>query len=409
MLRFPAPFVAAFLLFAVAHACLAPIGENGVANAPDERAHVTYARLLAAGHIPAPSDDCEAYGCEWHHPPLMHALGSALLPLGERRMRALPIAIGALCVVLVWIGGRICAPDEPRVAGIACAFAALIPSHIAVLSAFNNDGLEELCCSAALVLLLTTIRSGAGLRRSALLGAAVGAACLTKVSGLLLLPVTAAALLLARRRGRATATLLRAAAVAGVIALAIAGWWYVRNAALYHDPTLLPTFDAHHAHTGKSDRLVAASGWTRYLLKCADFAFHGFWAVYGAPELAPGGARVAVPKPAYAGAAGVTLAAVAGFALRLKRRRTAPAGQSDSLAVLSAFAALVAALFVAFFVRYYQPQARYLYPAMLPICVFLSFGWTGLFGGRRARIADGILIGFLILVDAAFLKFVAPY
>src|SRR5579884_2129340 len=69
---------------------------------------------------------------------------------------------------------------------------------------------------------------------------------------------------------------------------------------------------------------------------------------------------------------------------------------------------VVAISFLAFILQYFQMQGRYLYPAMLPICLLLALGWRGVFPPRYRDLASGMLLALLAAAAAAFLRSVAP-
>ncbi len=75
-----------------------------------------------------------------------------------------------------------------------------------------------------------------------LIGVVAGAGLLAKLSIGLLIPLVALALLIVSLRLRDWRPLLIGGLISGGLTVAIAGWWYLRNAQLYGDPTGLNTF-----------------------------------------------------------------------------------------------------------------------------------------------------------------------
>jgi hypothetical protein len=51
-----------------------------------------------------------------------------------------------------------------------------------------------------------------------------------------------------------------------------------------------------------------------------------------------------------------------------------------------------------------QTQGRYLYPAMLPICLLLALGWLAVFPPKYRSLAGGCLLGVMALLAALFLS-----
>ena len=65
------------------------------------------------------------------------------LAFGPRMVRIVSIVCGFFAIILGFQIARLLAPNEPLVAICAAGIAALTPSHIAILSAVNNDALLE--------------------------------------------------------------------------------------------------------------------------------------------------------------------------------------------------------------------------------------------------------------------------
>src|SRR5581483_4434870 len=161
-------------------------------------------------------------------------------------------------------------------------------------------------------LCLRILRRGPDWPLALCLGAICGAAALAKLSGLALLPLAALAFAGGLRRAgdrrRGAAQALAALALSG----AIAGWWYVRNLALYGDPTGLNRFlDV----VGRRDEVPAlarlASEWEGFWLSV--------WAVFGGFDILaePWVYRV-YSALALAGALGLGILAARGIRRRLR-------------------------------------------------------------------------------------------
>ena len=128
---------------------------------------------------------------------------------------------------------------------LAAALTAFNPMFLHIMASVNNDTLATMLSALALVLGMRMIRHGVTPRQGLLLGVVLGGAALTKASGLALVGVVPFFVVLAQwakaRQHAGSLPALRASlpAVCSMLgpALAIAGWWYVRNAVLYGDPT----------------------------------------------------------------------------------------------------------------------------------------------------------------------------
>lgn len=133
-------------------------------------------------------------------------------------------------------------PDQ--LPSVTASLLAFNPMFAFINTSVSNDGLVIALSSLGLWLMGRCLTRWSW-RDVILLGAVVGLASITKLSGVMLLPFAALAVLIsALRWQRATLpkTALKAALMLGLPWLAIAGWWYVRNVALYGDPTSTSAF-----------------------------------------------------------------------------------------------------------------------------------------------------------------------
>ena len=124
---------------------------------------------------------------------------------------------------------------------LAAALVGLNPMFLFISASINNDTLATLFSSLSLLLAVRALRSGLSARMAVALGLCLGGAALAKSSGLALSAVVPAVLglsALARRAQRdPLPKALAAPVLALVIALAVAGWFYLRNQILYGDFT----------------------------------------------------------------------------------------------------------------------------------------------------------------------------
>ncbi|MFH1086812.1 MAG: phospholipid carrier-dependent glycosyltransferase [Chloroflexota bacterium] len=252
---------------------------------PDEPFHFRYVRWLVEQRAlpPLVVAQGEWEQGEFHQPPLYYALGAFLTapipvggpePIGERnpyatlglphaasnknavlhgRTEGMPYTGATLAVqVLRWFGvlcsmgtvflvfriARAVAPGRPLAALGATALAALNPQFIFASAGASNDALLTLITTLTLYV---CVRLSDGQDRShatpLALGLLVGLAGLTKLSGLAIgLVVMGAYLLRWDRRRPWWPELARPLLIVAAVALAVCGWWYVRNGLLYGDP-----------------------------------------------------------------------------------------------------------------------------------------------------------------------------
>jgi hypothetical protein len=225
----------------------------------DERSHTGYGLVVGRGELPTlttpapllapPGVGPRIYTA--NHPPLYYALVAAPLRLGVATghpmagfaaARLLTVLAAAAGVAAVAALALVLCPDRPRLALAATVAAPLLPSFVHLSGLVHNDALGFTTATAAMAATALVLVRGPSAGRLAVLATAAAAAPLTRASGL---PFAALAVLAAglapllHGRGRPALARVRAAAAqAGLAAgatLGAAGWFYLRNRALYGD------------------------------------------------------------------------------------------------------------------------------------------------------------------------------
>jgi len=323
-----AGLLALLALFAALHALYnlqTPLGEG-----PDEPGHLAYVFFLAReGRLPVqrPDGAGDVPG-EGHQPPLAYLLAAPAalaLPPAERVVtlsadpgfvwaggdspaafrrgsrelwpwqgiapawhlaRAVSGLWGLLTVALTFLAARALRPGDGALPLLAAALVALNPQFLFSTALVSNDGLLAALCTAALWLCLGARGADPAASprmapwwRFVALGALFGLALITKQSALLLGPL----LLWAGWRAspgdqrRFVALTL----IWGLTAVAVAGWWFLRNWRLYGDPLGLAVFTAEFATQAFAWREPAA--WRTALAQL----FASFWARFGWMSVRP--------------------------------------------------------------------------------------------------------------------------
>jgi 4-amino-4-deoxy-L-arabinose transferase-like glycosyltransferase len=412
--------VCAYISLTLGHLYVTPVAPSAAVNfinAPDEAAHLAYARAVAEGRLPASADTYE-----WHQPPLYYALAAPLYRSGPRAVRWLSLAFGLAGLWVLFRAARRLFPDDPALAVFAMGFAALLPMRQAITASAGNDALNELTFSLAFLEIIYAFRNGFTLRRAGLLGMAVAAAMLTKATGLLLVPVISAALYLLWREGEKPVQIARGGLWFLAVVVALTGLWYARNLRHYGEFTPLRSFVREFEGTAKArDMIGRPQGWQNvftgrpvvvekmnradYLLWVADWTFGTFWAAYTPPGRAASlGIPFFLPPAFYLLYALFTLAAAAGLVrLHFRRRTDFTRLQRFVLYLLFLAVFLVAASFAGFIWTFFQAQGRYLYPAMLPLSLLAALGFRALIPPRYRDAASGLALALFCLLALAFL------
>jgi hypothetical protein len=308
------------------------------------------------------------------------------------------MALGSL--VAVYRLGRIVFPDRPGIALGMMGLVAFTPQFLFLSASINNDNLVILIASWVLVLLAGWMRTGGlpGWLSLAGLGALLGLGALAKFSGLLLWPLACGVIIWLAWRRKNLLWLIPASALAFGLALAICGWWLVRNLHVYGElsgiSTHLAVIGARRRFPSSLPALLAEFRGLRY----------SFWALFG-------WFNVLAPDPFYWLLDALTVLGIAGFGLFLVRSlRHRPRWTIPLLLMLFIWIGLVAVALLRWTRMTSASQGRLLYPALAAIALVLVVGWAELLphslrrpvgiAGLSAWALCAVLIPFLVIKPA---------
>ncbi|MFN2285030.1 MAG: glycosyltransferase family 39 protein [Anaerolineae bacterium] len=206
--------------------------------------------------------------------------------------RIFSVLLGTWAVYLTWALVRELFPERPRLALVTAAIHAYTPMYLFVSASVNNDNLVVPLCSLALLMMVKLVKSPKpNVQNHLALGVVIGLGLLTKASAIALLPFAIATIAweawqdlkwrIANYESRITHHVLRITlyalfnlALVLLPALAISGWWFVRNVRLYSDWLGLNAF---YAVLGTRD--VAADLAQLWVERFAFAA--GYWGNFG--------------------------------------------------------------------------------------------------------------------------------
>ena len=302
--------------------------------------------------------------------------------------RWLSLLFGAGTVLGTCLIVRQVFPERPALALSAAGVNAFIPQFLFISSSASNDSLIAFLVALTLLTLVRMIndqmindkiindqmsneKTGGQFSHFSFdhltLGFILGLAALTKLSGLALLGLSGLVLAWIAWRRRSWGYLLTGGLVVGGLAVAIAGWWYVRNVWLYGDLTGL---SAMFQVVGRRDGLATSAGalWGEFAGVRASF-----WGLFGWFSLP-------LPGPVYRLLDGLSLLGAAGLAMWLVRQRNA-GEQTGRRAVLDVGLLLLwTAMVIVSLVRWTSltpgSQGRLLFPALPAIVLALVVGWS---------------------------------
>lgn len=193
-------------------------------------------------------------------------------------LRLLSIPFGVGTVLAAYAIFRLVWPNRPDRRLFALGFVVFMPQFVHMSSRITNDTLAYLLVTLALLLTLRQLRDGPSWRRSALLGVVLGLGLLTKLNiGVMIFPVGLATLLDRRTWRYAVLTV--------ALVLLIAGWWYVRNAVVYGEPSgTRIVFN----YSAPSEKIGDGGFDLRIGLERVPYAYNSFWARFGAGSVSVG-------------------------------------------------------------------------------------------------------------------------
>ncbi|MBX3110854.1 MAG: glycosyltransferase family 39 protein [Fimbriimonadaceae bacterium] len=369
-------------------------------GAPDERQHANYVRRLMDGKgfpVLDPADPDLGENYQGHQPPLYYIVeagwckltGSDPTQAGSGFVARLPnLLVGLVTLWGVFMAVRWGMGDDD-VALAATAFAGLMPMSVALHAAVTNDPLLYCLCTWCLAFVAKGFSTGLTRATWVSAGLCAGLAILTKTTGLVLLPVLLAAAYLSYRsprRGQALGWMWSC-----LVGLVVALPWLARNKAVYGDYFAVNVFNLAFKNSPQASVFIDGFGpvayWTQMVLWWTSRSFVGAFGYMDIFIMESGGAEAS--GTFYAAVFAVLGLVAAGAVLSLVKARKAgrdevgdgPASDPQAFHMLNALTVLlVTVLFVRFNLQYFQGQARYLYPAMLPLATVFGMGvvyWSG--------------------------------
>lgn len=441
---------AVFLVLGVIYTMAVPLFES-----PDEPWHYNYVRYVAQGRgLPSLADNESGAYQEVGQPPLYYlAAALATAPVRTDDLRSLTwhnpgfgyqapgtvndnknlmihtdreafpwrgaalaihlarlvsLVFGALAVVATWGLAHEVFPDSAGTAMAAAALVAATPQFVFMSSVASNDSSAAALSTAALWAVARIVRLGVTRRRAALAGVLVGLASLTKTSTILLGVVAVGAILVRtldyqNRKLAGAARAVRAVATLTACALAVGGWWYVRNGIVYGDALGLGV----HLNTpwARPQEISILS-----VLPLLPTVYRSFWGAFG-------WGNVEMPAGIYAAITCVIAFSLTGwFFSFFPSRRSGAKDDSSQRGLRTRQAALLcicflwcSAIFVSF-LRWNQqveaPHGRLLFPMIGALAVLLVGGLAHL--PRPHMVLSIVAAGFLALSVVAPFVFIRP-
>lgn len=313
-------------------------------------------------------------------------------------LRCLSLIFGALTVLATYLMSWEVFRGTKAVALGAAVLIAFNPQFIFTSAAVNNDGLLTALCSMALLSGVLVVTRGPSLRRYLALGATVGLAAVTKLTGLGLLAVVVVLLIIVAQR-YSPREAVKGAVIVALLVLLLAGWWYVRNWLLYQELTGMGRF--FQALGATSDRNLTLA----MLIEELEGFRLSYWAVFG-------WFNVLADPWVYRLFDVLIVLCVVGIPLALARGLKKPRTVSlPSLALMLTWMAVVAAGYVRYNQLIDAATGRLVFPAICCVSALLAWGLVQLPPRRHsASFVYGVAaVMTVIALSAPFLYIATTY
>jgi len=354
----------------------------------------------------------------------------ALDPAHRRAWHAVRLStalLGAIGVLLCYRIILVVFPERPHLAAMVAAAVAFQPMYVHISSAVGNDPAAVAVLGAGVLVVLLVLRDGPRPGNVALLGVVLGLGMLTKDSANIAIPAALLTLIWATGRrhepepspslivnlGRWLAALrwgglLRWAGLMLGVALAVGGWWYVRNTMLYGKPMHYP---ANVDIQLPWDFYLIYPEWLWSALRLSlPMTFRNFWANFG-------WTNVALPLSLYYVLFALCLLPLVGCLGLIADARAGRLGwsllQRRSLAVLVIVLALMAiavtghALFIGLGGG---SQGRYYFPMLPSLGMLAALGIDRLLPHGAKKAAPFVVGGLMVLFNLYCLfAYIIPY
>jgi 4-amino-4-deoxy-L-arabinose transferase-like glycosyltransferase len=375
---------------------------NPIFYAPDEQSHYNYIKYLYENHrfpVQTGKTFSPAYDYEYYQPPLYylislpiywvaHAMFHDNEPAIVRIIRSISIVFWLInTVFLLKILKRIHS-DSDFVKVFTVSMVCLLPTYTFLSSAINNDNLLIALGS----LILYCIAKESHWRKSALMGALLGIALLTKLTAIIyIFLIIFISVYLFIKGLLSLKAVIAKLAFTFTPAFIIASPWYIRNIYVYGNITA-----ENVANIPKHwDSLFQAIQQTQHILQ------ESFWSISGIFN-----------NVIFFPSAGIylTYLASAGLLCGLFSKSNALWSFLDGHGrafIIATSAAIVVnlVLVLRFGFLYNQGQGRFMFPLLIPIALLLSIGIQLLSLGKHLKYAPIHAVGFFSIYVLSFTGF----
>lgn len=309
--------------------------------------------------------------------------GGSILAL--QVLRLLGIVLATITLYAIYRAAELLFPDQRWIPLGVTAVVAFNPSFTYMSSTVHHDVLQAMVFALAMWWIIRYLTKPARSYEAVLAGVLIGAAILTKLSGLVLAAVIGLVLFLELLKVKDWSYFFRQAVIAYGIAALVAGWWFIRNQWLYGDPLGWQMFLNIHNH------MIRPGPYTWPIFTGEFLAQIGrtFWGGFGFMH---------ITFPEITKFLWWSLGlAVVGFLVAIIRK------QLSLRERWAEWTAILAVLFLIFisFVRFSMAtvgagHGRYLFPAAFTVGVVMIVGLNGFTRWRHQRLISTAVAGGML-------------
>ena len=328
--------------------------------------------------------------------------------LAAHLSRIVNILIGAAVVLVTYLIGRTIWPDQPALALGGAAIVAFNPMFLYMSAAINNDIIAALAGAGVTLAAVRLMRDEAGLnwRWGLILGALYGIALLSKFNlAAIIITIELAVTWVAWRKKQWRQWIVVNALII-VVALLLAGWWFIRNQILYGEPTGIKMLTELWGVRDPRDSVKLA-------FMELPYVWTSLWGRFGYGQ---------IPLPAimYNLLAALGLLSLLGLLIPLLRRdKEELISYGPYLLILLANVALFfAVIFNYLLVSPAGPMGRFFFPALPSLALLMIYGltrWLELLpvspkeNAKQSAVLAGVVAAALLLISLiALFGYLAP-
>jgi hypothetical protein len=401
------------LFLRIIFALIVPIFEK-----PDEELYLGYIQFIVDNkRLPVQNEELSFTG--FFQPPLYYILASLVLGLTKTftndvwhhilSIRILSVFISMLTLYFVYKTSSLVFRDRNLILGVT-AFVSFLPSHIN-MNTTTNAGLGDLFSIMVIYFILKTIFVGENKKNIVLLGLSAGMGLITRLSiipAILTLPF---AFIVKHYPNIKRA--LKPILITAIIALAVSILFFIRNFMLYGDFLGLSAMTLNNPEDAieKVDLTFIARllGWT----------FVTFWASFGRTNGVfignlTSATGIIIFIVIYSLLLIITLASLYGlyrfFKKHWKNRNILSDNQKKAFIIMSFHLVPLVLLFIRYNLFDFQPQGRYLFPAISSIAIFFTLGiYSFLNVQNRKKFLTAYITGLLSLNVLSIISIIQFY